>query len=391
MTMVATQDAEAFEAPIFDRFEGVTETGNYAALPDGWWLAVADIVDSTGTIAAGRYKDVNMAGASVISAVLNGLGRDDLPFVFGGDGALVALPPSGAAAAALALGRTRRWTHEQLGLDMRAAMVPVTAVREAGQDVRVARFQASEHVTYAMFAGGGASWAERQMKAGRFSVDIAPQGEMPDLTGLSCRWNPIKARHGVIASIIAMPGEAGADSAFRSLVGDILGLAAGEERAGHPVPADGPPLGLSGKGMALELKADRLPGLHLRQRLIILGQAVLVRLLLRTGIQLGRFDAGRYRRDIATNSDFRKFDDGLKMTLDIDRERLARITERLEKASQAGVCHYGLHMQEEALMTCLVPTPLQRDHMHFIDGASGGYAAAAQALKLKMAATPITP
>ena len=45
-------------------------------------------------------------------------------------------------------------------------MVPVAAAREAGQDVRVARFQASEFVTYAMFAGGGASWAEKQMKAG---------------------------------------------------------------------------------------------------------------------------------------------------------------------------------------------------------------------------------
>jgi hypothetical protein len=28
-------------------------------------------------------------------------------------------------------------------------------------------------------------------------------------------------------------------------------------------------------------------------------------------------------------------------------------------------------------MTCFVPTPLSRDHMHFIDGAAGGYAVAA--------------
>ncbi len=258
--MVATHEAERFEAPVFHRFEGVTEIGNYAPLPDGWWLAVADIVDSTGAIDAGRYKDVNMAGASVISGVLNALGRDDLPFVFGGDGALVALPPSGAAAATQALASTRRWTLEQLGLSMRAAMVPVTAAREAGQDVRVARFRPSEFVTYAMFAGGGASWAERQMKAGRFSVDLAPIGEKPDLTGLSCRWNPIRSRHGVIASIIAVPDEAAADSDFRGLVGDILGLAGGAERAGHPVPEDGPAPGLSHAGMMLELKADRLPG-----------------------------------------------------------------------------------------------------------------------------------
>ncbi len=66
--------------------------GNYRPLPDDWALATADIVGSTKAIADGRYKAVNMAGASVISALLNGLGRRDLPFVFGGDGALVALP-----------------------------------------------------------------------------------------------------------------------------------------------------------------------------------------------------------------------------------------------------------------------------------------------------------
>ena len=100
-------------------------------------------------------------------------------------------------------------------------------------------------------------------------------------------------------------------------------------------------------------------------------------------------NAARYKRDLADNSDFRKFDDGLKMTIDVDADRLRRITERLETASQAGLCRYGLHQQESALMTCLVPTPLQRDHMHFIDGASGGYAAAALDLKRKAAA--LTP
>lgn len=35
-------------------------------------------------------------------------------------------------------------------------------------------------------------------------------------------------------------------------------------------------------------------------------------------------------------------------------------------------------------MTCIVPSPLSRDHMHFVDGADGGYAAAASRLKQQM-------
>lgn len=381
--MTQTLAKDAFDAPILTQFEGVADIGNYVALPSGWVLAIADIVDSTGAIAAGRYKDVNMAGAAVISAILNALDRHDLPFVFGGDGAMVAVPPSGAATATEALAATQRWVSDELDLTMRAAIITVADIREAGQDVRVARFQASEHVTYAMFAGGGASWAEARMKEGLFAITPAPAGTRPDLSGLSCRWNPIRSRHGHIVSIIAIPSERDEGPAFRALVTDIIALAAGEERDGHPVPEDGPQIGLSRAGMRAEIKAAVPGSMTLKRRLRILGEHLLMVVLYRTGLSLGRFNAARYKRDLADNSDFRKFDDGLKMTIDVDADRLRRITDRLEAASQAGVCRYGLHQQESALMTCLVPTPLQRDHMHFIDGAAGGYAAAASALKSK--------
>ena len=85
-------------------------------------------------------------------------------------------------------------------------MVPMTAVRDSGHEVSVARYRVSPEITYGMFMGGGASWAEQQMKAGQFAVPPAAPGSRPDLSGLSCRWNPIQSRHGVIASIIIVPG-----------------------------------------------------------------------------------------------------------------------------------------------------------------------------------------
>ncbi|TIU11304.1 MAG: DUF3095 domain-containing protein, partial [Mesorhizobium sp.] len=97
----------------------------------------------------------------------------------------------------------------------------------------------------------------------------------------------------------------------------------------------------------------------------------------RYGWTIGSFDPKVYKRDVASNSDFRKFDDGLKMTIDVDADVLQRIENRLKQAEEAGICNYGLHRQKSALMTCLVASPLQRDHVHFIDGAAGGYAMAA--------------
>ena len=98
-------------------------------------------------------------------------------------------------------------------------------------------------------------------------------------------------------------------------------------------------------------------------------------------MKVGRFDAAVYKNDVAQNTDFRKFDDGLKLTVDVSESLRLRIEERLASAAEAGLCRYGLHRQDSALMTCFVPSLLARDHIHFVDGAAGGYARAAQRMK----------
>ncbi|MDW6025610.1 DUF3095 domain-containing protein [Mesorhizobium sp. BAC0120] len=376
----ATSDAFFDTAPAFAEFEKVADADNYRPLPDDWMLAAADIVNSSEAIAAGRYKVVNMAGAGVISAILNALGRRDLPFAFGGDGALVAVPSSGIEATRQALAAVKTWVAEELGLDLRAALVPVTDIRADGLDVRVARFQAGPEVTYAMFTGGGASWAEREMKAGRYAVAAAPPGSRPDLEGLSCRWNPIETRNGEIVSIIVVPQGWETFAEFQKVISDILAIAGEGGQGGHPLPAQGPAIPLVAKGVGYEVRAVAAGG-RLRRRVRIYLETALAHVLGRLGLRAGRFDPAFYRADVATNSDFRKFDDGLKMTIDIDTERLSRIEKRLEEAVAAGHCRYGLHRQKSALMTCIVPSPFTRDHMHFIDGAAGGYAVAARNLK----------
>jgi hypothetical protein len=349
-------------------------------------LASADIVNSTRAIAAGRYKSVNTAGASVISALLNRIGARDLPFAFGGDGALVALPMADRPAAQEALAAVQTWVAEELDLELRGALVPVDHVRQRGLDVRVARMRVSDHVTYAMFAGGGASWAEAEMKAGRYRVPPAPAGMRPDLTGLSCRWDAIDARRGEIVSVIAIPQGVDSLPGFAELVEDLVAMAGEDGRGGNPVPSTGPRHSFPPAGLDIEARALAPKGRRLVPKLWILLQLALNIYSDKTGRSLGRFNAARYKRDVANNSDFRKFDDGLKMTIDVDASTFARIEQRLMRAEHDGVCRYGLHNQKSALMTCIVATPLEQDHIHFVDGAAGGYAMAAMNLKSKYAA-----
>ena len=367
--------------PAFSQFEDVADPAVYQPLPDDWVLAIADVVSSTAAIANGRYKQVNMAGAAVISAVLNAAGMKNLPFVFGGDGAFIALPPAAQGAARAALADVGSWVFDEMQLDLRTALVPLSAIRAAGHDVRAARFQASAEVGYAMFAGGGASWAESQMKQGAFAVPRAAAGARPDLTGLSCRWNPVSARNGHIVSMIVVPGAAGYDATFRAFVEQVLALAAEGARQGNPVPDGGPPLKLSLSGVEAEARLADGWLARMKTRVGVLMLAGLLIVLHRFNRRLGDFDAREYVKDIELNADFRKFDDGLKMTIDVTGDQLRRIEAMLAEASAAGLCRYGLHSQQSALMTCIVPTPMTRDHMHFVDGGAGGYAEAAKRMK----------
>jgi hypothetical protein len=372
---------------VVTRFGDLADPARYVPLPDDWTVAVADVVNSTGAAAAGRSKAVNTAGAATIAAVGNALSGREFPFVFAGDGAALGVAPADRPAVEAALAATAAWAREDLDLGLRVATVTVGEIRAGGRDVKVARFAPSPDLSYAMFDGGGIAWAERRMKEGAIALAAALPGTRPDLSGLSCRWNEIPARRGVVLSLIAVP-TAGADpSAFRRLVADILALTEDLQAAGRPVPDDGPGITWPPPGLDLEARASRRPGQSLLLRKLMLGAETLFGyLVFRTGLRVGPFDPALYRRALADNTDFRKYEDGLMMTVDCTPAIADRIAARLETAVAAGVALAGTHRQDAALMTCIVPSPLRRDHVHFVDGAGGGYAAAAQKLKALAAA-----
>jgi len=365
---------------VFRGFTRLMDPALYSPLPDDWAVGVADIVESTKAIAARRYKAVNMAGAAVIAAVTNALEGREFPFAFGGDGASFAVSADDLDRAREALAATASWVRQDLDLVMRVALVPVSAIRKQGLDVRVARFGPSANLSYAMFSGGGLGWAEAAMKRGEFAVAVAPEGTQPDLSGLSCRFEEIPATRGLILSILVLPAPGADPLAFRRVVEDIIGMVERSPDAGRPVPAGGPPLRWPPSGVEYEARAAR-GGSLAKRRAIALAFTLWAYVVMRFGIKVGNFVPKNYVRQVVENSDFRKYDDGLRMILDCTEELRDALAERLASAAANGLVRYGLHGQDAAMMTCFVPSVMRADHVHFIDGARGGYAAAATALK----------
>src|SRR3954471_1824187 len=370
--------------PVFRGFDRLMDPALYSPLPDDWTVGVADIVESTKAIANQRYKAVNMAGAAVIAAVTNALDGREFPFVFGGDGASFAVAPHDLERARDALAATAVWVREDLDLAMRVALVPVSAVRAQGLDVRVARFGPSANLSYAMFAGGGLGWAEVAMKRGEFAVPAAPPGTQPDLTGLSCRFEEIPAVRGLILSVLVVPARGADQAAFRQVIEDVINLVERSPDAGRPVPPDGPPLRWPPAGVEYEARAARGSTL-LKRRTVVLATTLWAYVVMRFGIKIGNFVPKTYVQQVVENSDFRKYDDGLRMILDCTPDLERALTQRLAQAASGGIIKYGLHRQDAAMMTCFTPSALRRDHVHFIDGSRGGYASAATALKASLA------
>ena len=368
--------------PVIKDFARAVAPEVYAALPDDWSVGFADVKGSTAAVGAGRYKAVNMIGAGVVAAVSNALQRKPFPFVFGGDGASFAVSAADAPAAREALAAMATFAQEEFDLELRVAFVSVGQIRAGGRDVRVARYGPSPFCAYAMFMGGGLNWLDAETKAGRFTLSPAPAGSRPDLSHLSCRFGVTPARYGLILSLIVSPR--GDDPRFGPFVAELVRDALAAEDEGRPVTVESLTAGPPGPAIALEATAMRSLGAS------GLGSRVKAALFYAIGyvfkafnVKLGDFDMKQYKADLVANADFRKFDDGLRMTLDCSEA----FADRLEaKLAAADFVEWGTQRQQNAQITCYSPLADGRGHLHFIDGAGGGYTMAAKAMKARRAA-----
>ena len=382
--MDATPPNDAFyqSLPIFRDFTHVMDPALFAPLPADWMVGVADVIQSTRAIAENRYKAVNMAGAAVIVAITNALADRDFPFVFGGDGASFAVEPADAAAARQALAETATWVKEDLDLTLRIGMVPVADIRARGLDVRVARYAPSQNISIAMFAGGGIAWADAAMKRGEIAVAPAPPGAHPDLSGLSCRYEEIPASRGVVLSLVVAPAPGASGESFRAAIEHIATIVEKTPYASRPVPGQRLRFTWPPAGADLEARASRRAGESVRARKIkVLAKTFLFFLIMHYSIKVGSFIPAKYTSELVDNSDFRKFDDSLRMVLDCTPELADEIERHLAECAAKNIVRYGTHRQHAAMMTCFTPSPTKSNHVHFIDGAMGGYAMAASALK----------
>lgn len=356
--------------------------------PEDWFIVIADIKKSTQSVSAGLYKQVNMVGASCITAVLNALDKVDIPFIFGGDGATLLVPGHLKLQARTALVNVRELALDAFNIQLRIGFVGVWEANSAGHEVLVAKHQLSRGNSLAMFSGGGIEYADRLIKADiacrQYAVAESPASGSPDLTGLSCRWQPLESNKGQMICLIIRALDGDTQNRHRTLsavlsrISEILDndIASSSPVSRRTLKFSWPPVGLK-----IEAVLTRGEQPYWRRYVNLLFESLLQSILERFQSCAGDYDARVYGEEVQANADYRRFDDSLRLILDCSPSQISQMTQLLEQQHRLRNIAYGIHKTGHAQMTCLVFSLKHHEHIHFIDGSEGGFWAASQAYK----------
>lgn len=346
-------------------------------------MVISDIRGSTKAIENGRYQDVNTLGAASIAAVQAVFPGKEIPYVFGGDGASFLVPEVDLSQVKDVLLRLQSFARSSYAMDIRIGAVSMREISAHKQTIEVAKFELAEAKTIALIRGGGLSFAENLIK--KFPEQYCYVSEsgarLEPLTGLSCRWQPLHSKKGSILSILIKPAseDPGLVDVILSTFEKILEGGLGGANPVHIREA-------RYKSLTQLIKDERRLGASPFRR-EFWGRFVSILISLWAFKLKGPvpFDADGYTAQIPGHSDYRKYDDMLRMILDCSIGQAEEITNYLNDLHKQKRIYFGVHRSNHALMTCLVETLQQGGHIHFIDGGDGGYAVAAKHLKDQLA------
>jgi hypothetical protein len=369
-------------------FEDVVNNKNHTNLPEDWWIIISDVMGSTNAIEAGKYREVNSIGASTIITILN-VNRDiQVPYIFGGDGATLAVPPEMVHGAKEALLGAQKLSREGFSLDLRIGMIPVSELTTMDAWCKISKWQMSKDIVQAAISGRGWELAEQLIKdpdtRDKYEVveteSIKPNA---DFTGFECRWNPVESRkdHKLCLLVQASSSE---QMEFYNRFFLMKKKIYGSTSDHHPLSLDlmSFPLHPSGLSPELTIRNSSLIS-RFFYRLNMLIENLIGTLVFSTGINLSFFNGTTYLEEFLHNTDYQKFEGMLKLVVDGSDEQSKQMEEFLEEEFQKENCIYGIFRAPQAIITCLIRS-YQGDHTHLVDGSNGGYAMAAKNFKMRL-------
>lgn len=362
----------------FKHLKDITEQKHYEVLPENWFAIVTDVENSTIAIENGKYKDVNMVGALTIISILNIDADIEIPFVFGGDGAFLLVPPSFVDDSKQALLAIQKIAKDAYSLHLRVGIIPVNDIYIDKKIIYITKFQVSKDYFQAIIKGGGLEYCDILLKQDdSYKIqDKIDKTFKVDIKGLECRWEPVSSPKDQVISLLIKANDEIYYKDILQKLDEILGNR--EER--HPIVKNNIKLSYKEKNLNIEVS---IFSQNFFIKKILLYKLRFINLigdfLMKYKIQKWK----EYKDRIIATSDTEKFDDMLRMVVSSNYKEVEILEQYLEKEYKNGKLFYGLHKTNSSLMTCLIFTRHGK-HIHFVDTQNGGYAMAAKMLKKQL-------
>jgi hypothetical protein len=352
----------------------------FYSMPVNWHVVITDIKNSTAAIQNGLHETINLVATASIVAALNIAYKANItvPFFFGGDGASFIIPPTLLDTVMRALIQHKENTKTNFNLDLRIGQVPVVNIYEEGHELKISKLRTSGLFAIPVLLGNGLTYAEKKIKGPDYKFATTPVAEDElDLSGMQCRWDKIKPPENFyeVVSLLAVAREGVNQSSVFKKVMDKVDAIYGTPQRRSPISVE-----------KLKLKTTLAKiGLEVRTRMGGLRPFSMLQIWIRSTLGYFYFKTkkGRvYLHNMVAMSDTLVIDGRINTVISGTSEQRQLLETELMKIERDGEILYGLYVSKESVMSCYV-RDLKDGHVHFVDGAEGGYTKAAGVIKQK--------
>ncbi len=360
--------------------ELLTEDHLFYKVPDNWHVVITDIKRSTKAVQEGLHETVNLLATGSIVAVLNIAYKANItvPFFFGGDGATFIIPASILASTLQALVIHQENSKRNYDLTLRVGSVAVAEIYKEKHALNISKLRTSKLFSITVLLGDGLNYAEKVIKGEDYLLSPLPAKEEElDMSGMQCRWDKIKPpqEYDEVVSLLVIARDSEKQAAVFKRVIDKLDGIYGEQKRRTPISVP-----------MLKLKTT-LEKIRMEMRTKFGGYRPVYLLHKWITTLLGYFyfrtkQGKKYLLQLVDMSDTLVIDGKINTVISGTSAQREQLEKALNNFESDGLISYGLFVSKESVMSCYVRN-MNEDHIHFVDGAEGGYTKAAGMLKRK--------
>ena len=361
--------------------ELLTEEHLFYRIPANWHVVITDVKGSTLAVTEGRHETVNMVATASMVAVLNIAYKQNItiPFFFGGDGATFLLPPIILEPALKALLQHQENTAGSFGLQLRVGNVAVEDIYNKGCQLLISKLKTSDLFSIPVVLGNGLAHAEKMIKGDDYLLaPLSAEEGLLDMSGFECSWDRIKPpeQYDEVVSLLVLARDSAKQAVTFKQVADIIDKVYGDPEKRKPITESQLKL-----KRTLQKISNEMRGKFGRFNLLYLAGTWLKLLM---GPLYFKTKAGKtYLNQLVQLSDTLVIDGRISTVISGTAAQRRELEIELDSLETEGSILYGLYVSRESVLSCYVRNRNEK-HVHFVDGADGGYTRAAMMLKQKL-------